>query len=507
MRLKQFALSSLFAALPASLLAAQPFGFSDDGISIESGGEKLCLSYPRPLDSAKKEAKIAARKLSGSSASIEYEGGGKADLELGQDGFSLKASGMPSDVKSFHMSMIVKPEYGSGGSWAAGEGEAKPFPSEKPPKPFLYQGSVKSFSLTSPSGAKAFIELPDYSYQQLQDNREWNSNLFQWQCWIPFNQDAGGFSVRLSRPQQADAGHEGTEILKWKDGKKAVFMLEFDDSCETHVKNVVPELKKRGMVGTFYIVPGTGPCPFANQRNAWEKEIPLAGMEYGNHTLTHKGVKSAEELDVELAKCGEEIDKCFPDRKKPRLVSFGQPGGVPWTVSKDEVRQALAKYNLVDRPPFFGYPMHIKTKEELLKFVDQAVEKGEMAHIDFHGVGGDWLVTPMDVFLALLDKLESRRDQLWITDPVSWHKYLTERKGAEIQILESGKDAIRLKLTAKTDPALYDMPLTLSTKLPESWKSCEASQGGAKLETKIVDGAVRYQAMPDGAEIILKPSK
>jgi hypothetical protein len=30
-----------------------------------------------------------------------------------------------------------------------------------------------------------------------------------------------------------------TEVLKWKDGKRAVFMLEFDDSCESHVKIVI----------------------------------------------------------------------------------------------------------------------------------------------------------------------------------------------------------------------------------------------------------------------------
>ena len=54
-------------------------------------------------------------------------------------------------------------------------------------------------------------------------------------------------------------------------------MLEFDDSCESHIKNAIPELKKRGMVGTFYINPGNG--PYKNKQAAWEKDVPAAGME------------------------------------------------------------------------------------------------------------------------------------------------------------------------------------------------------------------------------------
>jgi hypothetical protein len=99
----------------------------------------------------------------------------------------------------------------------------------------------------------------------------------------------------------------------------------------------------------------------------------------------------------------------------------------------------------------------------MCKVVDQAIARGEMGHLDFHGVGGDWIVTPKEAFGALLDKLESCRDQLWITDPISWHKYLTERKGAAVRLLHEDKQRIRLQLSCTADPAFYDLPLTLST--------------------------------------------
>src|SRR2546426_1324490 len=81
-----------------------------------------------------------------------------------------------------------------------------------------------------------------------------------------------GVSHGNAAPADAPAGGPGaTTVLKWKDGKKAVFLLMFDDSAPTDIKNVIPELKKRGMTGTFYIVPGGG--PFKAAQKAWETEL------------------------------------------------------------------------------------------------------------------------------------------------------------------------------------------------------------------------------------------
>lgn len=300
-----------------------------------------------------------------------------------------------------------------------------------------------------------------------------------------------------------------TEILKWKDGKKAVFMLEFDDSVPSHVTTVVPELKKRGMIGTFYINPGAR--WFEETRKAWEEEIPATGMEYGNHSFTHVGALSVAEFDVELEKCNAEINKCQPDRKQPRLISFGRPG-VPkekWRITDEELKQLLAKHHLIHRQPFYGPPFRKDATEpeiidEMMKVVDSTIAGGEMGHLDFHGVGGDWLAASTTSFVALLDKLDSCRDQLWITDPISWHKYATERDGAEVKLLESGPDQIRIQLTSTADPALYDLPLTLSTRVPKEWKECLVTQGSAKTTAPVVEGTVHYPATPGAAEITLR---
>jgi hypothetical protein len=205
-----------------------------------------------------------------------------------------------------------------------------------------------------------------------------------------------------------------------------------------------------------------------------------------------------------LARCNEVLYALRPDRKPPYFIPFGKPGGVPWKVTDEELKAALAKHHLIYRPPFAGPPINYKSAEELIAVVDKALSKGEMGHLDLHGVGTDWLVTPLDWFIPLMEKLEKERDQLWITDPASLHKYMEEREGAEVRVIEMGKDRIRLNLICKADPALYNEPLTLSTKVPADWKNCLVVQGASKQELPVREGSVQYSAVPGGELIAIE---
>jgi peptidoglycan/xylan/chitin deacetylase (PgdA/CDA1 family) len=295
-----------------------------------------------------------------------------------------------------------------------------------------------------------------------------------------------------------------THVLKWQDGKKACFMLAFDDGAPSQLKNVIPELEKRKIVGTFYLV--TGNSLYAALKSKWEAAAKSPNVVVANHTFTHKGVTNAEELEPELAKNNEVLLALYPDRPRPRLLAFGKPGGVPWNVPKEELAAALARHQLVDRPPFAGPPIHYKSAAETVAVVDRALEKGEMGHLDFHGVGADWLITPLDWFTALLDKLEANREALWITDTASWYQYVSERDSAEVKPLESNASGIRIELTCKLDHALYDLPLTLVTVVPADWKNCTVVQDQIKTNVPVREGTVQYSALPNRGAIVIQPA-
>jgi len=312
---------------------------------------------------------------------------------------------------------------------------------------------------------------------------------------------ASSFSLPAAEPAN-DVG--STQILAWKDGRKAAFMLGFDDSAPSQLEHVVPELDKRKIVGNFYLV--TGNKLYAGLKRRWEAAAKSPYVYVANHTFTHKGVNNAEELEPELAKGNEVLYALHPEHKQPYLLGFGRPGGVPWKVTAEEQKAALAKHHLCDRPPFAGPPINYKSAAECVAFIDKTLAKGDMGQLVFHGVGGDWLVTPVEWFIAILDKLDAVRDQLWVTDVVSWHQYVTERGSAEIKNVKTDKDGTTLELTCPADPALYNLPLTLSTKVPADWKKCTVTQDGNSVTVTVQNAAANYDAVPGGGVITLKPA-
>ncbi|HYG75729.1 MAG TPA: polysaccharide deacetylase family protein [Planctomycetota bacterium] len=298
-----------------------------------------------------------------------------------------------------------------------------------------------------------------------------------------------------------------TRVAKWKFDKAAAFMLMFDDSMTTQVKNVVPELKGRGLIATFYVNPGGGGWKL--QKDAWEKTIPEAGMEYGNHTFTHKGILDMADGTEEISKCNDVINSILPGRKKPRLISFGVPG-VPkekWKITPEQLKELLAKHNMVQRPNVSGRfaEINLKTADQMLKIVDDAIAKGEKDLVAFHGVGGEWLACSMPTFVQFVNGVVERKEKLWISDHISVHQYETERSSATVEVLEAGEKKIALKLSTKADPQFYDAALTLITQVPAAWKKVSISQGAQKSSAEVANGSVRYEALPGNDVITLQP--
>ncbi len=322
--------------------------------------------------------------------------------------------------------------------------------------------------------------------------------------WICLSSIAVCTAITLEAQDQESQG--STVIAQWKDNRKAAFLLMFDDGMPSHLKNVIPELKKRAFIGTFYLNPGVK--WYQQGKDKWEKDATAAGMVFANHTMTHVGAKDFAQAEDEIARCNEYVLNLYPDLKRPRLISFAKPGGSEWKVTPEEMKKLYAKYNLVLRPSAdarFG-GMHIKTADGLMKIVDLALENGGSERLFFHGVGGDWLKQSKEDFVKMLDYLDANRTKLWVTDPISAYKYETERTCAQVKIMESGGKGIRIALSVTTDPNLYDLPLTLITKVPASWKKCKITQSDKSVTAEAVDGELQYDAVPGKDEIEIHPA-
>jgi len=301
----------------------------------------------------------------------------------------------------------------------------------------------------------------------------------------------------------ATAADEAVRVAKWKDDKKAAFALMFDDSMTVHIKNVLPELKKRNLVGTFYVNPGSG--QFKAYKGAWEKDIPAAGGVLANHTFTHKGAKTPENLEEEITQANDVIRAIDP---KATLISFGIPGVKQgeWAVTKEQVADALKKHKLLLRPDAGGHwgGINHKTGAALVAHIDKGLTNGNFEFCAFHGVGGEWLSVDLPPFVELLDALVAKREQLWITDVISAQKYETERSTAKVSVEKKGAE-LHITVKCDADAALYNQPLTLIAKVPADWKKCQAIQGSAKTDVTVTNGQAMFDAVPNGEAVVLKP--
>lgn len=295
-----------------------------------------------------------------------------------------------------------------------------------------------------------------------------------------------------------------TEVLRWKDGRQAAMSVTLDDQLDSQRKFAVPELEKRHLKATFIINPGNDRFT-TGSRVFWQSELPKLGHEYGVHTMQHKATD--ETVDADLAQCVAILGKINPNSTP--LMTFAMPGGKDasgtpvWNVSKEKGEAALAKNHLVTRDTQLHMYLPGQTADDLKKWVDQVIASGGFEKICIHGVGGDYITMPTEVFTGYLDYLVAKQDQLWVAPHIVVAKYAKEFESAKAAGKAVG-DGIEVTLTSDADPALYDQPLTLQTRVPKDWPRCQVVQGKVRVTVKVADGVARYDARPGSGTIMLK---
>lgn len=314
-------------------------------------------------------------------------------------------------------------------------------------------------------------------------------------------------------PITALAADPAPTVARWKDDRTAAFLLMFDDSWPSHFQVAGPELEKRGLIATFYICPGKG--EYQKFAAEWETKLWKSGQVYGDHTMTHKGVKDLANADWEIGEAARLIRK-IPAGPEDRLVSYAQPGvgEHDWNITESQLAELLQKHHLISRPPFNGHGAvyHLQTTAQMLALADKAIASQGMEYLVIHGVERlqpdwgyqDFWPLKQDVFFPLLDGLKERRDagKLWVTDHISEHQYETERSTAQLTVLNADAKKIRLKLTCAADPKSYTLPLTVILPNAHGWKKITVTQGTqTTTPTPAANARFLFDALPDGTPI------
>lgn len=299
-------------------------------------------------------------------------------------------------------------------------------------------------------------------------------------------------------------------VTPFLNGAEAAISLEFDDSMKSQVENALPLLRKKGIRATFFINPGAS--HYQPIKDAFERQARRDGHELGNHTWRHVGANTLPELESEVQKAEAVLNKIYG--KRPRLKSFAQPGGVPWTVTPYDEAQIFRKYRLISST---GRHFFEDGKTDPRSFVQAARREKSWKRIGFHGIGGEWLPTSVATLTTLLDDL-NRRPNVWTAPTIEIHKYLEERRALRpLKLRKTSPTGFELTLAcdpAKLEtyglplPTLWDQDLTIELEVPQNWRVIEIRQGTrlTRREVGLIKGQrlARFEARPNRGKIEVK---
>ena len=307
--------------------------------------------------------------------------------------------------------------------------------------------------------------------------------------------------ILITQTTLADTGN--TTIAKWKDNKQGAYTLRFDDSMMSHKDHTIPNLVKRGLVGSFFVNPATNRYGYGI--DSYESLAGRIGIELCAHTMNHIGAADLEEADYEISESFKKIWELNPPDKS-KMLPFNRGGGTVWP---DGYRKTVqSKFPVADYSnEAVRYPGE-DNKNELIAFAKKAMKDNAWHTVLTHGTGPnlEWLGFEVSNFEALLDYLESVKDKLWVGNAGDVYKYVTEWKSAKVTVTHSDDALIQLNLVADTDPELYDYPLTLITEVPQDWDFCHIDQGNLQQIHLVESGKVMFEAIPNKGAIILTSS-
>ncbi len=264
----------------------------------------------------------------------------------------------------------------------------------------------------------------------------------------------------------------------------------------------------------------------------WEqyKLYTTEGHEIGSHTVTHSGLSVLDEANLlfELEQSKSDIEK-FLGKKYTFSMDCG------FSPRSDRVRDyvhqvypALRSHmlepyideldDLDERDPGKSSKEYVKWQRNPLTDVSMEVMKSwvdtSIAHdniwlvLVFHGVDGiGWEPRTGADLEAYFSYIKEKQDQVWVATFADATKYVRERKNAKVGSTLKD-DVIVVNFSSDLDPEVYDVPVTVKTYVPGTWRSAtltkkQDDQLTLTIQKDALGSYVLYSVLPGEAEMVL----
>ena len=313
--------------------------------------------------------------------------------------------------------------------------------------------------------------------------------------------------VRVSMTRGYSGGPT-VEIATWSGFRKGAVSFTFDDGAPSHVSDAGPLFDKYGYKATFNLV--------VNWNPDWNGFGNMAknGHEIASHSNTHPQNMSGEEASSKKTIEGK-------IQQKYGVITLAYPNcNVPnesAVVQNYIVGRICNSGNSIvgkDGPSNWARVPAIMTgpngSNDFKGPMGSVVNSNGWVSFLTHGFqgknNGNATYSPTDIGLiedALKYAKQNDKD-IWVAPMGHVAMYIKERKASKGEVTASNdySTTIQLTHTIADDVSKYDYPLSLRVR--SDWNKVEVTQDGAILESKIDDGYVYFDAVPNGGDIVVK---
>jgi len=253
------------------------------------------------------------------------------------------------------------------------------------------------------------------------------------------------------------------------------------------------------------------------------------GHEMANHTITHALLPVMNEANIayELDQSKKEmLEQLGPksqfsveapfgidDPRVKDVVSSRFPVTRNWVQDdfmtgilrggRTDPTTSTKEYVQWQRGPLTATPL-----AEMKGWVETSMDHGIWLVLVFHGIEGiGWQPITTENLRIYLDYISDRKPRLWVATYQDAAKYARERHASAI-VAKVGSDRIEVTVTHSLDKKLYDLPLTVKTRLPADWKLAHFQQGNDTRWLPVNhegDSAfVLYRIAPNGPPAVLE---
>jgi len=222
---------------------------------------------------------------------------------------------------------------------------------------------------------------------------------------------------------------------RWPGGHKAAIALTYDDALPSQLDIAIPQLDAAGFKGTFFLIGRE----IKGNLTRWQA-VAAKGHELGNHTVTHSCPRALFEMPPQYMSENSSVAVQLTEIQTMNNLlqaidgrsdhAYATPCGQTLAGGADylpALRTAhLTRYVRAAAEPGdnsqaidpFVVPSHFfgqgDSGAKMIAYVEGVRQRGGVAVIGFHGVGGDYLEVTAEAHKQLLDYLKAHESEIWV---------------------------------------------------------------------------------------------